>query len=216
MPGVDWKRAPQARNSNIQTFKGNRNLATSKHHLPPSHTTPSGDDKLPGAIVATLSDFDQTTVCLSLIDLYYCRTLSLRLGALFLYQQPYLHHLSHRLLFLSTHLHTITIMAAAFTSVPAHGDAKPSSPVDLSTIPISPNGTNGHDENKNPNGESSTDEEQITVFHDKDNFNVKHPLMHKWTLWFTKPPSGKASLRRVTPTSNMLTFLSRVTTGTIY
>jgi hypothetical protein len=132
-----------------------------------------------------------------------------------LYQQPYLHHLSHRLLFLSTHLHTTTIMAAAFTSVPAHGDAKPSSPVDLSTIPISPNGTNGHDENKNPNGESSTDEEQITVFHDKDNFNVKHPLMHKWTLWFTKPPSGKASLRRVTPTSNTLTFLSRVTTGTI-
>jgi len=84
MPGVDWKRAPQARNSNIQTFKGNRNLATSKHHLPPSHTTPSGDDKLPGAIVATLSAFDQTTVCLSLIDLYYSRTLSLRLGALFL------------------------------------------------------------------------------------------------------------------------------------
>lgn len=31
----------------------------------------------------------------------------------------------------------------------------------------------------------------ITVFHDTENFNVKHPLMHEWTLWFTKPPSGK-------------------------
>jgi len=80
-------------------------------------------------------------------------------------------------------------MAAAVASTPTNGD-KPASPVDLSTIPISPDGTNGHDENKNPNGESSG-EEQITVFHDKDNFNVKHPLMHKWTLWFTKPPSGK-------------------------
>ncbi|KAE8449510.1 hypothetical protein EG329_008119 [Mollisiaceae sp. DMI_Dod_QoI] len=59
--------------------------------------------------------------------------------------------------------------------------------VDLSTIPISPDGTNGQDENK----DSGASEEQITVFHDKDNFNVKHPLMNKWTLWFTKPPSGK-------------------------
>lgn len=36
-----------------------------------------------------------------------------------------------------------------------------------------------------------TDENPITVFHDSENFNVKHPLMHEWTLWFTKPPSGK-------------------------
>lgn len=33
--------------------------------------------------------------------------------------------------------------------------------------------------------------EQRTVFHDKDNFNVKHQLMNRWTLWFTKPSSGK-------------------------
>jgi len=33
--------------------------------------------------------------------------------------------------------------------------------------------------------------EQLTVFHSAENFNVKHPLMNKWTLWFTKPPSGK-------------------------
>lgn len=50
---------------------------------------------------------------------------------------------------------------------------------------------NGHpvtDENVAP-AASSTDE--VTVFHDPENFNVKHPLMHEWTLWFTKPPSGK-------------------------
>ena len=58
--------------------------------------------------------------------------------------------------------------------------------VDLSTIPISPV---GGDENKKPESEP----EQVTVFHDKDNFNVKHPLANKWTLWFTKPPSGKVS-----------------------
>lgn len=34
-------------------------------------------------------------------------------------------------------------------------------------------------------------DEIVTVFHDPENFNVKHPLMHEWTLWFTKPPSGK-------------------------
>lgn len=62
--------------------------------------------------------------------------------------------------------------------------------VDLSTIPISPEGDNKSNENAKP----ATDGEQITVFHDKDNFNVKHPLMNKWTLWFTKPPSGKVVL----------------------
>lgn len=63
-------------------------------------------------------------------------------------------------------------------------EVRADSPVDLSTIPISPGGDNT-DEKK------SGADEQITVFHDADNFNVKHPLAHKWTLWFTKPPSGK-------------------------
>jgi translation initiation factor 4E len=56
--------------------------------------------------------------------------------------------------------------------------------VDLSTIPISPS-------DKGEVGESKTDGKPVTVFHDKENFNVKHPLQNKWTLWFTKPPSGK-------------------------
>ena len=83
-------------------------------------------------------------------------------------------------------------------NAPNTGVANPSSPVPLDTIPISPaDGTNGKlgDENSPPNGTPARKEyketDQITVFHDPDNFNVKHPLMNTWTLWFTKPPSGK-------------------------
>ncbi|KAL2891507.1 Eukaryotic translation initiation factor 4E-1 [Ceratocystis lukuohia] len=63
--------------------------------------------------------------------------------------------------------------------------------VDLTTIPISP--TDGLHEEKAPASTTATmdNTKDITVFHDKDNFNVKHPLQNKWTLWFTKPPSGK-------------------------
>ncbi|MCJ1440342.1 MAG: eukaryotic translation initiation factor 4E [Stictis urceolatum] len=70
---------------------------------------------------------------------------------------------------------------------------KPASPVPLDTIPISPEGSNiGGEENVAPNGGAKkSDSEEVTVFHDPENFNVKHPLMHQWTLWFTKPPSGK-------------------------
>ncbi|EGD89626.1 eukaryotic translation initiation factor 4E-1 [Trichophyton mentagrophytes] len=49
-----------------------------------------------------------------------------------------------------------------------------------------------NNENSTPDGaEAQNKDEQITVFHDPINFNVKHPLMNEWTLWFTKPPSGK-------------------------
>jgi translation initiation factor 4E len=93
-------------------------------------------------------------------------------------------------------------MATAVASTPTNGEANPSSPVDLQTIPISPDGGSS-DEKKNPNGASG--DEQITVFHDKDNFNVKHPLMNEWTLWFTKPPSGKVRLLGGVGRSSMLT-----------
>lgn len=56
--------------------------------------------------------------------------------------------------------------------------------VDLSTIPVSLDGDN-------EKAETATGDNVKTVFHDKENFNVKHPLQNKWTLWFTKPPSGK-------------------------
>jgi len=67
-------------------------------------------------------------------------------------------------------------------ALPTNGTDKPATP--------------SNDENAPPNGVESTakDGENITVFHDPENFNVKHPLMNKWTLWFTKPPSGKVSL----------------------
>jgi len=69
-------------------------------------------------------------------------------------------------------------------------------PVPLNTIPISPdNSTNGHSSastNGSATGDNSTDASgPITVFHNPEHFNVKHPLLHKWTLWFTKPPTGK-------------------------
>ena len=65
----------------------------------------------------------------------------------------------------------------------------PAEPVPLDTIPVSPGGamtdvTNGSD--KLADGEKI-----VTVFDDPANFNVKHQLQHAWTLWFTKPPSGK-------------------------
>ena len=61
----------------------------------------------------------------------------------------------------------------------------PSAQVPLNTIPISP-------DDGNPSSTSTaTNGDPVTVLHDKDNFNVKHPLMNEWTLWFTKPPSGK-------------------------
>ena len=65
----------------------------------------------------------------------------------------------------------------------------PTSPVPLDTIPISPEDGSGDAQTLTntlpPNGEA------VTVFHDPDNFTVKLPLASKWTLWFTKPPSGK-------------------------
>lgn len=60
--------------------------------------------------------------------------------------------------------------------------------VDLSTIPISPEGGN------NPSASDAApanDGKVVTVFDDSSNFNVKHPLANDWTLWFTKPASGK-------------------------
>ena len=48
---------------------------------------------------------------------------------------------------------------------------------------------NGHTEAQDAKILDASSEK--TVFDDPENFDVKHPLMHEWTLWFTKPPSGK-------------------------
>jgi len=63
---------------------------------------------------------------------------------------------------------------------------KPDQQVPLDTIPISPTDGTG-EKSTTASGEGDV----RTVFHDPDNFNVKHPLLNTWTLWFTKPPSGK-------------------------
>jgi translation initiation factor 4E len=57
-----------------------------------------------------------------------------------------------------------------------------------------PSGLNGDAaiDSSNENAPPATSNtENITVFHDPENFNVKHPLQNTWTLWFTKPPSGR-------------------------
>jgi translation initiation factor 4E len=64
--------------------------------------------------------------------------------------------------------------------------SKPTEPVPLDTIPISPEGDK--DSAAETNGSNG---KVVTVFHDPSNFNVKHQLQNTWTLWFTKPPSGK-------------------------
>jgi translation initiation factor 4E len=70
--------------------------------------------------------------------------------------------------------------------------------VPLDTIPISP--PDGHP-NYDSNGSSPAPSHAVTVFDDPDNFNVKHPLMNKWTLWFTKPQTGKVWQSTVTQAS---------------
>ncbi len=76
---------------------------------------------------------------------------------------------------------------------------KPSSPVPLDTIPISPSNENKDPKMTTEDGKDATKsgDEHVTVFHDPENFNVKHPLMNEWTLWFTKPPSGKVYWTRI-------------------
>ena len=110
-------------------------------------------------------------------------------------------------------------MATADTASTA---VNPSSPVPLDTIPISPAKENtkpnmSEDEIKATNGSTKFEDEVVTVFHDQQNFNVKHPLMNEWTLWFTKPPSGKVRSPKFggTPRTSKLTSNYRATTGMI-
>ncbi|KAF8472710.1 translation initiation factor eIF 4e-like domain-containing protein [Kalaharituber pfeilii] len=79
-------------------------------------------------------------------------------------------------------------MAQAATTLSIPDEQRP-----LDQIPISPIVPQGE---KSEGGETEapraeTPGEQVTIFHDAENFTVKHPLMNKWTLWFTKPTSAK-------------------------
>ena len=83
-------------------------------------------------------------------------------------------------------------MAAAVQTVPLPANTQ----VPLDTIPISPEKENSDRNVSAVDSMANPSDETVTVFHDSENFNVKHPLMHEWTLWFTKPPSGKVSALR--------------------
>ena len=82
----------------------------------------------------------------------------------------------------------------------AAATATPASPVPLDTIPISPEGGIGEPGIRKEQESALNGGEAVTVFHNADNFNVKHPLANTWTLWFTKPPSGKVSRKTRTHT----------------
>lgn len=66
-----------------------------------------------------------------------------------------------------------------------------SEPVPLDSIPVSPEGANTANGSSNGAQNSADEGKIVTVFDDASNFNVKHQLQNTWTLWFTKPPSGK-------------------------
>ena len=76
----------------------------------------------------------------------------------------------------------MTEVASPTNGQPTNGQSQ----VPLDTIPVSPDGSTAAAGDR-----PDTDSGPITVFHDPENFNVKHPLMSAWTLWFTKPPSGR-------------------------
>ena len=82
--------------------------------------------------------------------------------------------------------------------------------VPLDTIPISPSDKpSTSDESTANTSNTSVNNDIKTVFDDPENFNVKHPLMNNWTLWFTKPPSGKVRFCRVYYFRRALTCIGR-------
>jgi len=82
-------------------------------------------------------------------------------------------------------------MAATTAEAPAASFEIKDEQRPLNEIPLSPPNANGVDDAADDKTATPGDKEQLTVFHSADNFNVKHPLMNRWTLWYTKPPSGK-------------------------
>jgi hypothetical protein len=95
-------------------------------------------------------------------------------------------HLQHH------HNHHLSTPSTAITMADVATAPNSSQQVPLDTIPISPVDGNTTSESQDKSTSAATDDSAVkTVFHDPENFNVKHPLMNTWTLWFTKPPSGK-------------------------
>lgn len=59
--------------------------------------------------------------------------------------------------------------------------------------PASPPALDANPSDANGSSPAAEDGAPVTVFHDPNNFNAIHPLASEWTLWFTKPPTGKVS-----------------------
>jgi hypothetical protein len=72
-----------------------------------------------------------------------------------------------------------------------------------------PAGPPANDENSAP----ATSDEIKTVFHDPSNFNVKHPLLHEWSLWVSV--SRTVYLTEADVYSSQSHLLPKATTGTI-
>lgn len=85
----------------------------------------------------------------------------------------------------------VNIMAAVAENIPPVSNDKVA--VDDSVATEQKEQTEQTTKTEQSNGDA------VTVFHDPEHFNVKHPLMHKWTLWFTKPPSGKVRIFSLLP-----------------
>jgi hypothetical protein len=97
----------------------------------------------------------------------------------------------------TAHAHALYISLTNSTMADVATAPNANQQVPLDSIPISPAGDNSSSESKGPSDNSASSEGEVrTVFHDAENFNVKHPLMNAWTLWFTKPPSGKVRCPR--------------------
>jgi hypothetical protein len=115
-------------------------------------------------------------------------SLSTNTGDSFSSTPPASHHLSSSENYLNQLSHTEAHIIATMTEVATHQQ------VPLDTIPISPQEPHDGDSgaaSSGGDGNEYSEQRPITVFHDSSNFNVKHPLMNTWTLWFTKPPTGK-------------------------
>lgn len=77
-------------------------------------------------------------------------------------------------------------------------------PRPLNDLPLTPIGGE-HTDGAEPSSTAAPGE-QITIFHNAENFTVKHPLMNKWTLWFTKPPSSKGESNWADSLKEVVTF----------
>jgi len=89
---------------------------------------------------------------------------------------------------------------ASSTSASALASALSSTTIDSHESAAGPSAKDHPPASNDDDDEDSSEQPQvdqsgkpITVFQDPNNFNVKHPLYNKWTLWFDNPSQKGAS-----------------------